>query len=217
MKAIIFDMDGVIIDSEKHWKKAELTFFGELLPSWTKEDQQKIIGINVHETYRILANDYGLGLTHQEFTERVNGIALEVYRNKCNLIDGFLDLIKELKTKNQKIALTSSSLNEWIDIVLERFKLKPFFDVVISAEDIDAPGKPKPDIYLYTAKKLNIEPDECVAIEDSHHGVIAAKSAGMMCVGLRNGFNDAQNLSAADIQIKGFTPKNNQKLISLLK
>ena len=90
-------MDGVIIDSEKHWKKAELSFFGELLPSWTKEDQQKIIGINVNDTYRILANEYGLEMTHQEFLRRVNGIALEVYRSKCNLIDGFIELITELK------------------------------------------------------------------------------------------------------------------------
>jgi len=216
MKAVIFDMDGVIIDSEKHWKKAELTFFGKLLPRWTKKDQQKIIGINVHETYRILANDYGLTLTHQEFIQRVNGIALEVYRNKCNLIDGFLNLIKKIKKADAKIALASSSLNDWINTALKRFELRPFFDVIVSAEDISAPGKPKPDIYLHTAKKLGVKPAECMVIEDSHHGVMAAKSAGMMCVGLRNGFNDAQDLSPADIQIKGFTKENNQKLIELL-
>lgn len=215
MKSVIFDMDGVMIDSEKHWKKAELSFFGELLPSWTKEDQQKIIGINVHETYRILANEYGLEITHKEFMRRVNGIALEIYRNKCGLIDGFLDLIKKLKTKNLKIALASSSLHEWIDITLERFELKPFFDVVVSAEDINVPGKPKPDIYLYTAKQINTDPKECVVIEDSHHGVQAAKSADMYCVGLRNGFNEKQDISISDIEINGFTPKNNQKLLNL--
>ncbi|MBN2095795.1 HAD-IA family hydrolase [Candidatus Peregrinibacteria bacterium] len=219
MKAIIFDMDGVIIDSEKHWKKAELTFFGKLLPCWTKKDQQKIIGINVHETYRILANDYGLSLTHREFIERVNSIALEVYRKKCSLIDGFLDLVKKLtlipvRGGNLKIALASSSLNEWIDIALERFELRPFFDVVVSAEDINAPGKPKPDIYLYTARKLGVGPDGCLVIEDSHHGVAAAKSAGMVCVGLRNGFNEQQDLSAADVIMDGFTDRNNQKIIN---
>ncbi len=213
IKAVIFDMDGVIIDSEKHWKKAELTFFGKLLPSWTKEDQQKIIGINVNDTYRILANEYGLEMTHQEFLMRVNGIALEVYRNKCNLIDGFLDLIKKLKIKNYKIALASSSLNEWINIVLERFKLRPFFDVVVSAEDINAPGKPAPDIYLFTAKKLDIPPEECIVIEDSKHGVCAAKAARMTVIGFRNGFNEKQDLSVSDIELKGFTPINNQKIL----
>lgn len=215
-------MDGVIIDSEKHWKKAELSFFGELLPSWTTEDQQKIIGINVHETYRILANEYGLEITHKEFMRRVNGIALEVYRHKCGLIDGFLGLIEKLKTKNTrpehnrriKIALASSSLHEWIDIVLERFELKPFFDVVVSAEDINVPGKPKPDIYLYTAKQIDTPPKECVVIEDSHHGAQAAKSADMYCVGLRNGFNEMQDLSIADIEINGFTASNNQKILN---
>jgi len=206
-------MDGVIIDSERYWKKAELTFFDKLLASWTKEDQQKIIGINVNDTYRLLANEYGLTISHKEFLRRVNGIAVEVYQNKCNLTDGFLELIEKLKTKNHKIALASSSLNEWIEIALERFSLKPFFDVVVSAEDINAPGKPAPDIYLHTAKKLEVDPKDCVVIEDSKHGVAAAKAAGMTVIGFRNGFNEKQDLSKADIEINGFKGLNINTLL----
>lgn len=213
MEALIFDMDGVILDSEVHWKKAELTFFGKLLPQWTTEDQQKIIGMNINDTYRLLANEYGLTITHKEFLRRVNGIALEIYRNKANLLTGFMELITELKNRKIPIGLASSSLTEWINVVLDRFNLKPFFDVVISAEEIDAPGKPAPDIYLHTAKLLNTQPKNCLVIEDSKHGADSAKSAGMFCLGMRNGFNDAQDLSTADELINGFTNSNNQKIL----
>jgi len=208
-------MDGVIIDSELHWKKAELTFFGKLLPHWTKEDQQKIIGINVNDTYRLLANKYGLTITHKEFLRRVNGIALEVYRNKARLLDGFLAVIKELKDQKIPTALASSSLIEWIDIVLERFQLKPFFDEVVSAEDISAPGKPAPDIYLHTAKKLQVPPEQCVVIEDSKHGVTSANAANMTVIGFRNGFNEAQDLSKADHIIHGFKEFDIKKMSEL--
>lgn len=208
MKAVIFDMDGVILDSELHWKKAELTLFSEMLGNWTKEDQQKIIGLNVNDTYRILANKYNLAMTRKEYLRRVKGVAKVVYTQKANLLDGFINLIKDIKNKNIPIALASSSLREWIEIVLNRFELNPYFDVVVSAEDIDAPGKPAPDIYLQTAKYLNLKPKDCAVIEDSKHGVEAAKSAGMFCIGLRNGFNQAQDLSSADIEINGFKELN---------
>lgn len=205
-------MDGVIIDSEKYWKQAELTLFGEWLPQWTKKDQQKIIGMNVNDTYRVLANTYGLSITREEYLRRINGVALEVYRNQCNLIEGFMELIKKLKQTDLKIALASSSLKEWIDIALSRFKLKPFFSIMISAEDIDGHSKPAPDIYLHTAKKLGVSPNECIVIEDSRHGVTSAKAAGMKVIGLRNGFNEAQDLSLADMEVMGYQDSQLKKL-----
>jgi HAD superfamily hydrolase (TIGR01509 family) len=217
MKAIIFDMDGVILDSEFHWKKAELTLFQKLLPSWTKADQQKIMGLNVHDTYRKLANDYGLSLAHMEFLSRVEGIALEVYRKKADLMPDFVEFIKNIKSKKIPTALASSSLRQWIDIALKRFEIEMYFDFVVSNEDLDVPGKPAPDIYLYTAKKLGIKPADCLVIEDSKNGVMAAKAAGMYCVGFRNGFNKKQDLSSADVEIEGFKNMNNDKFFQLFR
>ena len=197
-------MDGVIIDSELHWKKAELSLFKSLLHKWTEEDQHKILGMNMHEIYRLMANEYGLEITHAEYMRRVNGVAIDVYTKRCNLIDGFLDLVKRLKNDKIPIAIASSSLNDWINIVLDKFELRNFFDVIVSSEDIGNKGKPAPDIYLYTAKKLQTDPKDCIAIEYSENGVLSAKNAGMYCVGFRNGFNDMQDLSAADVIIEGF-------------
>ncbi len=217
MKSIIFDMDGVLIDSERHWKKAELGFFNKLLPEWTKEDQQKIIGINVHDTYRILKTDYGLAIDEDTFISQVKKIALTIYREKASLLPGVIDLLMDIKQRDIPTALASSSLTEWIESVLQRFGLRHYFKFLISAENLDEKGKPAPDIYLHTAKRLGVEPKQCVVIEDSRHGVMAAKSAGMMCIGLRNGFNNPQDLSSADMELKGFTPENSQIILNWFK
>ena len=74
----------------------------------------------------------------------------------------------------------------------------------MSADEVGGKGKPAPDIYLYTAGKLQVRPEDCTVIEDSHNGVLSAKSAGMFCIGIRNGFNDEQDISAADLVIEGF-------------
>ena len=217
MKAVIFDMDGVIMDSELHWKKAELTLFKKLLPKWTKADQQTILGLNVHDTFRKLSNDYGLTLNHMDFLKRVEGIALEVYRKRANLMPGFIDVIQNLKNKKIPVALASSSLREWIDIGLSRFNIKPYFDLIVSNEDLDVPGKPAPAIYLHTAKLLNVKPSDCVVIEDSKNGVMSAKNAGMYCIGFRNGFNNKQDLSKSDLEVEGFKNLNNDKFFNLFK
>jgi HAD superfamily hydrolase (TIGR01509 family) len=217
MKAIIFDMDGVILDSEIHWKKAEFTLFNKMMPKWTKEDQQIILGLNIHDTYRILANDYGLEMEHAEFVKKVKGIALEVYKKWAGLLPDFLDLIKKIKDKKIPTALASSSLMEWINIALTRFDITKYFDHIISIEGLDMPGKPAPDIYLYAAKKLGIKPADCLVIEDSTNGIRAAKSAGMYCVGLRNGFNQKQDHSMSDIEANGFISLNNDKFFNLFK
>lgn len=206
-------MDGVMIDSEIYWKKSELSFFSTLVERWTEEDQQKIIGININDTYKLLIAEYGLKITHKEFLRRVNAIAAQVYSEQSNLLNGFSALLNELWDNKIPIGLASSSLNEWIDIVLDRFELRKFFSVVVSAADINGPGKPAPDIYLYTAKKLNTEPKNCLVIEDSSHGTNSAKSAGMFCLGIRNGFNNSQDLSASDMIIDGFTEENNRKIL----
>ena len=215
MKAVIFDMDGVILDSEIHWKKAELSLFNKIVANWTKDDQHKIVGLSIHDTYRLLANDFGLTIGRDDFLERVMGVASDVYRNKANLMPDFLEFIKNIKSKNIPTALASSSLRRWIDLAIGRFSLKDYFDYIISSEDVDGKGKPAPDIYLFAAQRLGIDPKECLVIEDSRNGVVSAKSAGMYCVGLRNGFNEKQDLSTADREIEGFIKINNNEFFNL--
>ncbi|HEX6480601.1 MAG TPA: HAD family hydrolase [Ktedonobacteraceae bacterium] len=208
MDAVIFDMDGVIVDSEVHWKTTEGFFLQSLVPAWNINDQDKIIGLAVHDVYKMLVETYQLQKTKAQFLELYQEMANEIYGQKVALIEGFTELLSDLNKHNIPVALASSSPKTWIDIVLQRFDLLKSFKVVVSADELGGNGKPSPAIYLLTAKRLGVNPERCIAIEDSKNGVLSAKNAGMFCIGLRNGFNDEQNLSRADMVIHHFGELN---------
>jgi HAD superfamily hydrolase (TIGR01509 family) len=204
MDAIVFDMDGVIVDSEIHWKTTEGYFLRSLIPTWSMHDQDRIIGLGVHDLYTLLAGEYHLQKTKEQFLEIYQEMANEIYGQKVSLMEGFSDLLSALNSKNIPVALASSSPASWINIMLERFSLRDSFKVVVSADELAGAGKPSPAIYLLTAKRLGVSPRRCIAIEDSKYGVLSAKNAGMFCVGYRNGFNEEQDLSRADMIIHHF-------------
>jgi HAD superfamily hydrolase (TIGR01509 family) len=204
MDAVIFDMDGVIVDSEIHWKTTEGYFLQSLIPTWSVHDQERIIGLGVLDLYTLLANTYHLQKTKEQFLEIYQEMADEIYGQKVSLMEGFAELLRALNSKNIPVALASSSPTSWINIMLERFNLRDSFKVVVSADELAGQGKPSPAIYLLTAKRLGVRPDRCIAIEDSKNGVLSAKNAEMFCVGYRNGFNEEQDLSRADIIIHHF-------------
>jgi HAD superfamily hydrolase (TIGR01509 family) len=213
MDAVIFDMDGVIVDSEIHWKTTEGYFLQSLLPAWSANDQDKIIGLGVLDLYALLVNTYHLQQTKEQFLEFYQEMANEIYGQKVSLIDGFKELLSALNTNTIPVALASSSPTSWINIMLERFSLRDSFQAVVSADELAGQGKPSPAIYLLTATRLGVSPNRCIAVEDSKNGVLYAKNAGMFCVGFRNGFNDEQDLSRADMIIHHFAEFDWQKLV----
>jgi len=216
MNAVIFDMDGVIVDSEIHWKTLEGYFLQSLIPTWTSADQDKIIGLGVHDLYTLLISQYGLQKTKQQFLELYQEMANKIYGQKVSLIAGFSDLLTTLNKNNIPVALASSSPRSWINIMLRRFGLQASFRVVVSADELEGEGKPSPAIYLLTAQRLGVSPTSCIAIEDSKNGVLSARNAGMFCIGFRNGFNEEQDLSKADMIIHGFAELEWQTLQQLL-
>jgi HAD superfamily hydrolase (TIGR01509 family) len=197
-------MDGVIVDSERHWKSLEGHFLQSIIPGWTAADQGKIIGLSVHDLYRMLVDDYGLRHDEDDFLELYHEMARDIYGRKAALLEGFEESLSLLLGSSIKVALASSSPMSWIDIVLDRFDLRDKFDIVVSADELQGKGKPSPAIYLLTANRLAAQPEKCIVIEDSKNGALSAKRAGMFCVGIRNGFNDEQDLSAADMIINSF-------------
>ncbi len=204
IEAVIFDMDGVIVDSELHWKKLEGFFLQSLVNGWDAEAQSKIIGLSVHDLYSLLVAGYRLDKPKAEFFDLYNGMAREIYRQHANLLPGFLDLLSQLQEAGVFLALASSSPMGWIEMVLDRFSLREAFSVVVSADELNGEGKPSPAIYLLTAQRLVVAPERCAVIEDSRNGVLSAKRAGMYCIGFQNGFNAEQDLSAADALAQGF-------------
>ena len=203
MQAFIFDMDGVIVDSEIHWKSVEGYYLRELVPGWDEIDQSRIVGISLENLFVMLREEYGYSGSEEEFLETYHANARRIYTEKAQLLPGFEDLLSLLHDRGVRLALASSSPRAWIDLVLDRFDLRPSFDVTVSAQEIDGEGKPSPAIYLDTARQLGVDPARCVVVEDSRNGVLSARAAGMYCIGLRNGFNDDQDLSDAHIIVDG--------------
>jgi HAD superfamily hydrolase (TIGR01509 family) len=214
-RAVIFDMDGVLIDSELHWKAVEGYFLKSLVPGWTAEDQTRIIGLSLHNVHAMLVKEYGMQASAEEFFRQYHGMAREIYMERISLIEPFPQLLETLSEGEVPVALASSSPRPWIEMMLSRFSLHSRFRVVVSADELEGKGKPAPDIYLLTARRLEVEPAECIVIEDSRNGAVSAKAAGMYCIGFRNGFNDEQELSAADVVLDS-AQEISEKVLALL-
>ena len=204
MRAVVFDMDGVIVDSEHQWKLAEGPLLRRFVPAWRDQDNDRIVGFGVEDLHRFLAAEFGLAAPKETFLAACHELAADIYRRRATRAEGLLEVLDGLARRRVPLALASSSPRSWIGMVLERFELAPRFQAVASADDVGGRGKPSPEIHLLAARRLGVPPGECLAIEDSRVGVAAAKAAGMRCAGFRNGHNDEQDLSLADLELRGF-------------
>ena len=208
IKAVIFDMDGVMIDSEPLWEKAERILLARRGIDYNPTYRDKIVGLNQKDSGRLLKETFNLPETIEELlAERIN-LIVRIYEEELELIPSLKTILKELKKSDFLLALASSSPLRVINLVLNRFSLNEFFSVVVSGESVEF-GKPHPDIYLSTASKLGacpeqgrrIEPEECVVIEDSINGVKSAKSAGMLCIAIPDKRLNQKEFQIADLVI----------------
>jgi HAD superfamily hydrolase (TIGR01509 family) len=197
-------MDGVLVDSEVHWRRLEDSFLRSMVPHWNAELQQLVLGMSAYDVHEFLCRKHGLDITRSEFVGRYHDVAQLVYGERCSLIDGAQTTLSALKNSNINIGLASSSPRPWIDMMVDRFSIRSFFNKIISSDDIEGRSKPEPEIYLKAAKLLGVDPKNCLAIEDSEKGIASATRAGMYCIGFKNGFNEHQDLSRADTVIDGF-------------
>src|SRR3990170_8594392 len=200
IKAVIFDMDGVMIDSEPLWEKAERILLARRGIDYNPTYRDKIVGLNQKDSGRLLKETFNLPETIEELlAERIN-LIVRIYEEELELIPSLKTILKELKKSGFLLALASSSPLRVINLVLNRFSLNQFFSVVVSGESVEF-GKPHPDIYLSTARKLGVEPRECVVIEDSINGVKSAKSAGMLCIAIPDKRLNQKEFQLADLVI----------------
>ncbi|APW97321.1 haloacid dehalogenase [Halobiforma lacisalsi AJ5] len=185
MQAVLFDMDGVLVDSEDYWVRFERE---EILPAAVPHadvDLAEISGMNYREIYDYLEDEYGTEITREEFVDRFVATAEEIYGERVTLLDGLGNLLAELEDRGASTALVSSSPHDWIGVVLERFGLEGEFDRVISADDIDAASKPAPDVFEFAADELGVAAADCVVVEDSENGIAAGARAGASVVAYR--------------------------------
>ncbi|WP_259370040.1 MULTISPECIES: HAD family phosphatase [Halostella] len=202
-KAVLFDMDGVIVNSEDFWVELETE---EILPAAVEGQEvseDEITGINYREIYDYLDERYEVSVGREEWLEYYESAAGDIYAEKVDLMPGFRDLLAALHDRGLRVAVVSSSPHEWIGMVTERFGIDGEFDAVISADDVDADSKPEPDVYEHAAREVGVDPADCIAVEDSKNGVKSAKAAGMTAIGYRTETNAEMDLSEADAVADG--------------
>jgi HAD superfamily hydrolase (TIGR01509 family) len=184
LAAIVFDLDGVIVDSEELWDEVRENLARERGGRWSEQAQADMMGMSSTEWSRYMHDVIGLPEEPEEISREVVERMLERYAEGLPLIDGAVAAVEKL-AGNGPLAVASSSNRRLIDRVLEVSGLAPYFEVTVSSEEV-ARGKPAPDVYLEAARRLGVEPTRCVAVEDSASGIRSAHAAGMHDVAIPN-------------------------------
>lgn len=184
IQAVVFDMDGVLLDSEPLWRAVEREVFGRLGIEVTEEDLMRTMGVRVADVVEgwHRRHPWG-GPTPGEIAEEIVDRVAETIEREGQLNEGSVDAIDHLRGLGLPLALASSSPMRLIRAVLSMGGLEGRFDVVVTAEEEER-GKPDPAVYLTAARRLGVSPERCLAIEDSLAGIEAAKAAGMVCIAL---------------------------------
>jgi len=213
---VVFDFDGVLYDSEKHWYEIENRYLITRISTWDPHDHKNLLGLPLQDSYKYLRSR-GLNLTDEEYFADYHSMAVQLYSNSAKPLKNVDTLLHELAKLKMKIAIASSSKLAWINIALQSNKLPVVITVIVSGDDtFVTKGKPAPEVYLRAAQLLNEPTSKLIAIEDSKNGVTSAKAAGLYCIGLRNGFNNDQDLSEADDIISGYSQESVAKIMKLI-
>ena len=197
--AIIFDMDGVLVNSEPLWEESDIRIFQKEfgVGAYTKEYRTQFLGMSMEEEMKIIVADFKIAQNRiPRIIEARRNSLMGLYQDRLELFLGTRKLLQYFHGK-KKTALASSSSLDLIGAVMERFKLGKYFDVLVSSQEVRH-GKPFPDIFLYAARKLMVNPTKCLVIEDSVNGIRAGKAAGMKVVAVMQTIKDKEALSQAD-------------------
>jgi HAD superfamily hydrolase (TIGR01509 family) len=184
IEAVVFDLDGVILDSEELWNEVREGLARERSGRWSERATTDMMGMSSTEWSRYMHEVVGLQDPPEQISREVVHRMLDRYAQRLPLIDGAVDAVKRIAAR-WPLALASSSNRALIDRALEVSGLAPYFRATVSSEEV-ARGKPAPDVYLEAARRLGIEPTRGAAIEDSANGIRSADAAGMRVVAIPN-------------------------------
>jgi HAD superfamily hydrolase (TIGR01509 family) len=182
--AVIFDMDGVLVDSEAVWDDVRKRFVEESGGRWHDGAQRDMMGMSSVEWSRYVRDRLDVEMDPEEISAAVANRVADVYRERLPLLPGAVESVRSLG-REWPLAVASSSNRHVIDLVLELAGVADAFGVTVSSEEVGA-GKPAPDVYLEAAKRLSVEPTACAAIEDSTNGIRSAHAAGMAVIAVPN-------------------------------
>ena len=179
MKAVIFDLDGVLVDSEPAQGKASRDLFARYGKKYTERHEQEFLGVRAREEIAILKRRWKLAPTIEVLMAQRRQILGRLI-NQVELMSGAVELLQWLAEINLPLGLGTSSEAEYVNRILENLGIKNYFKVIVTGDDV-VRGKPDPEVYLKVARGLGVAPKECVVIEDAPNGAAAARAAGMQC------------------------------------
>jgi HAD superfamily hydrolase (TIGR01509 family) len=185
IEAVVFDLDGVIIDTEEVWEEVRRGYVAEFGREFRPDTQDRMMGMSTGEWSAHLADEVGVPRTAEQVATDVLGRMAERYRGSLPLIPGSVETVRRLGARFP-LGLASSSARILIDQVLETAGLTGAFQVTLSTEEVPR-GKPAPDVYLAAAGKLGLDPAVCAAVEDSSNGLRAAGAAGLAVIAVPHG------------------------------
>jgi HAD superfamily hydrolase (TIGR01509 family) len=182
--AVVFDLDGVLVDSEQVWDEARRELARERGRPWPETATRDMMGMSSPEWSRYMHDVVGVPDPPEEISSEVVRRLEEIYRRDLPLIDDAIDAVERLAAR-WPLGVASSSNRELIDLVLELSRLARYFRATASSEEVGR-GKPEPDVYLEAARRLDVSPEHCAAVEDSDAGIRSAKAAGMRVLAIPN-------------------------------
>ena len=203
--AVVFDLDGVILQTEEVWDEVRGRYVVEQGGRYDEEAQRAMMGMSAPEWSRYLADDLGVPGTPEHISADVVRLMEARYREELPLIPGAREAVERLAAR-WPLGLASSSNRPLIDAALDLSGLDRFFRVTVSSEEVPR-GKPAPDVYLEAARQLGVAPNGCAAVEDSHSGIRSAKSAGMRVIAIPNPSfpPDPEALELADLVLESIS------------
>lgn len=216
-KEAIFDLDGVIVDSEPIYMKVENGVYKMIGINVPLEKHMKFVGATGEYMWSHLVKEYNLSYSVEELCDIVKKNYYHFITHNVNgviPIKGVSEFIKDLYDNGIELSVASSSPLNVIEYVIQKLNLDKYFKEIITGDYVEK-SKPEPDVFLYALRKVNKEANECVIVEDSHNGVLAANRAGIKVIGFRNPNSGNQDLSSADMIIDSFNDINYEKVKQL--
>jgi len=184
IEGVVFDLDGVIVDSEHVWDDVRQQLAEERGGRWHDQASRDMMGMSSPEWSRYMHEVIGLSEPAEEINTEVVRRLEQVYREELPLLPGAVEAVESLAAR-WPLGLASSSNRELIDLVLETSGLDRCFKATVSSEEVPR-GKPAPDVFLEAARRLGVDPERCAAVEDSENGILSAKAAGMRVIAIPN-------------------------------
>jgi HAD superfamily hydrolase (TIGR01509 family) len=182
--AVIFDLDGVLLDSEQVWNAAKKELVDERGGEWRDQAPRDMMGMSSPEWSAYLRDELGVPMEVEEISAEVVNRLEHIYRERLPLHDGAREAVEQAASR-WPLGLASSSNREIIELFLDLSGLRQLFAATVSSEEVEH-GKPAPDVYLETARRMGVDPERCAAVEDSENGIRSAKAARMYVVALPN-------------------------------